>query len=83
MESWPVIVPAFINGLSNDILADLRGNFDRSKRVVAVFGEPVDTTPFRTYGNRLASHKRIADTLLRVVYQLGEEERDFRARDAE
>ena len=79
METWPIIVPAFINGLSNDIVADIRGNFTGEKKVVAVFGAPMDLTPFRGYGNRLSSHKRIADALLKRIYELGEEERAFRA----
>jgi 1-acyl-sn-glycerol-3-phosphate acyltransferase len=78
MDSWPVMVPAFIHGLSNDIIADIRGNFDRTKRVVAVFGEPIDLQRFRAYGNRITSHKRIADEVLRVIYQLAEEERAYR-----
>jgi 1-acyl-sn-glycerol-3-phosphate acyltransferase len=78
MESWPIIVPAFIQGLSNDIIADVRGNFFGTKRVVAVFGEPIDLTPFRGYGNRLSSHKRIADALLKRIYELGAEERAYR-----
>jgi len=80
METWPIVVPAFINGLSNDIIADIRGNFDGSKRVVAVFGEPIDLSPFKKLGNRLSSHKRIADALLKRIYELGEEERAYRAR---
>jgi len=80
MERWPIVVPAFINGLSNDIVADLRGNFAGTKKVVAVFGEPIDLTPFKKLGNRLSSHKRIADALLKRIYELGEEERQFRAR---
>lgn len=80
METWPIIVPAFINGLSNDIVADVAGNFRRTKQVIAVFGEPIDLTPFRSMSNRLASHKRIADALLKRIYELGEEERAERAR---
>ncbi len=79
MESWPVIVPAFINGLSNDIVADIAGNLRGTKRVIAVFGEPIATAPFRALGNRLSSHKRIADALLQRVYELGDEERRIRA----
>jgi 1-acyl-sn-glycerol-3-phosphate acyltransferase len=80
MDTWPIVVPAFINGLSNDIVADIRGNFSGTKKVVAVFGEPIDLAPFRGYGNRLASHKRIADAVLKIIYQLGEEERAWRTR---
>ena len=79
METWPVIVPAFINGLSGNLFAQARDNVTRAGRVVAVFGEPVDTTPWRKMGNRLASHKRIADRLLEIIYGLGEEERAIRA----
>jgi 1-acyl-sn-glycerol-3-phosphate acyltransferase len=78
METWPLVVPAFINGLSNNFFADARANYRRSKRIVAVFGEPVDLTPFRAMSNRLASHKRIADRLLEMVYKLSEEERQIR-----
>src|SRR3954468_3155713 len=80
MDAWPIVVPAFINGLSNDIIADVRGNFAGTKRVVAVFGEPIDLTPFKKLGNRLSSHKRIADALLKRIYELGDEERAYRAR---
>jgi 1-acyl-sn-glycerol-3-phosphate acyltransferase len=80
MDAWPIIVPAFIHGLSNDFLGDLLGNFDGSRRVIAVFGEPIDSAQaYRGLGNRLASHKRIADDLLRRIYALGEEERQARS----
>jgi 1-acyl-sn-glycerol-3-phosphate acyltransferase len=80
MESWPIIVPAFINGLTNDFLGDIRGNFDGSRKVVAVFGEPIDTTPYKALGNRVTSHKRIADDLLKKIYALSDEEREVRAK---
>ena len=79
MDAWPIVVPAFIHGLSNDIVADVKGNFAGTKRVIAVFGEPMDLTPFKKFGNRLASHKRIADALLKRIYELSEEERKVRA----
>jgi 1-acyl-sn-glycerol-3-phosphate acyltransferase len=78
MDAWPIVVPAFINGLSNDIVADISGNFAGTKRVVAVFGEPMDLSPYRGWTSRAASHKRIADALLKRIYELGEEERAFR-----
>ena len=79
MDAWPIVVPAFINGLSNDIVADINGNFAGTKRVVAVFGEPMDLSQFKTMGNRLSSHKRIADALLARIYELGQEEQQYRA----
>ncbi len=79
MDCWPIVVPAFIHGLSNDIVADIIGNFRGTKRVVAVFGEPIDLSPFKKLGNRLSSHKRIADALIKRIYELGEEEKAYRA----
>jgi 1-acyl-sn-glycerol-3-phosphate acyltransferase len=79
MESWPIVVPAFIHGLTNDIVDDIVGNFTGARKVVAVFGEPIDTTPYRQMKNRLASHKRIADDVLRKVYELAAEEKVARA----
>ncbi len=79
MESWPVIVPAFINGMSSDILADIKANYTGERFAVAVFGAPVDLAPFKVMSNRLASHKRIADRLLETIYGLSVEERQHRA----
>lgn len=79
MDSWPVVVPAFINGLTNNIAADIWGNFTGARTVVAVFGAPIDLAPFKRYGDRLTSHKRIADALLREIDKLGQEERQHRA----
>ena len=38
----------------------------------------MDLSAFKSLGNRLSSHKRIADALLKRIYELGEEERSFR-----
>ena len=80
MESWPIIVPAFINGLTNDFVGDVVGNFKGTRKVVAVFGEPIDTAPYKKMGNRLASHKRIADDILKKIYALAPEEQAERAK---
>lgn len=80
MDTWPIVVPAFINGLSNNIAADIWGSVRHKNRVVAVFGQPMDLSAFRHLGDRLTSHKRIADALLKRIYELGEEERAFRQR---
>lgn len=79
MECWPIIVPAFINGMSQNILSDVRANFTGERFAVAVFGEPIDLTAFKSHTNRLATHKRIADHLLQAIYRLGDEERQVRA----
>ena len=91
MDAWPVVVPAFINGLSNDIVGEIAANWRRAsvvervlgrpearRPITAVFGAPVDLAPFHGMSNRLASHKRVADRLLEIVYALGDEERRLR-----
>jgi 1-acyl-sn-glycerol-3-phosphate acyltransferase len=79
MEAWPIVVPAFINGMSSNFIADIRSNFTGERKCIAVFGAPVDLTPFRGMSNRLASHKRLADRLLEVIFELAREERATRA----
>lgn len=79
MDSWPIVVPAFINGMSQDFLGDIKNNFVGKRVAIAVFGEPLDLSRFRSMSSRLASHKRIADFLLERIYALGEEERRQRA----
>ncbi len=78
MESWPIVVPAFIQGLSNNFLGDIRANFTGDRRAIAIFGTPIDLTEFRAMSNRLATHKRIADRLLETIYALSHEERAVR-----
>jgi 1-acyl-sn-glycerol-3-phosphate acyltransferase len=79
METWPIIVPAFIQGMSSDILADIKSNYTGDRKAIAVFGEPIDLTPFKKMSNRLASHKRIADALVERIFDLSKEERALRA----
>jgi len=79
MESWPVVVPAFIQGMTSDIVADIKANWTGERFAVAVFGDPIDLAPFKGMGNRLASHKKIADKLLETIYALSVEERAHRA----
>ncbi len=78
METWPIVVPAFINGLSSNILSDIKANYTGERRAVAIFGAPVDLSEFRNKGNRLATHKRIADRLLQIIFDLSREERQVR-----
>ena len=79
MDSWPIVVPAFINGMTQNILSDIRANFTGERFAVAVFGEPIDLGRFRHMSSRLTAHKRVADHLLEAVYRLGEEEKIVRA----
>ena len=78
LKARPVVVPAFIHGLSNDAGAELRANLKRERPVIAVFGAPVDLSDFPAE-TRLTHHKRCADRLNERIAALGAEERTLRA----
>jgi 1-acyl-sn-glycerol-3-phosphate acyltransferase len=77
LKARPVVVPAFILGLSNNPWAELKANIRRERPVIAVFGEPIELpqTPEET---RLSHHKKCADVFNQRIAQLGAEERSLR-----
>jgi 1-acyl-sn-glycerol-3-phosphate acyltransferase len=77
LKARPVVVPAFILGLSNSPWAELKANLRRERPVIAVFGAPVKLpeTPAET---RLSHSKRCADLLNARIAELGAEERSLR-----
>jgi len=77
LKARPVVVPAFILGLTNSPWAELKANLRRERPVIAVFGEPVllPQTPGET---RLSHHKKFADLLNQQIAALGAEERALR-----
>jgi 1-acyl-sn-glycerol-3-phosphate acyltransferase len=77
LKARPVVVPAFILGLSNSPWAELKANWRRGRPVIAVFGEPIDLpeTPEET---RLSHHKKCADLFNQRIAALGVEERALR-----
>jgi 1-acyl-sn-glycerol-3-phosphate acyltransferase len=79
LKARPVVVPAFINGLTNSVLAEVRASFrgGARARITAVFGAPVEL-PAAVGETRLTHHKRFADVLLEHIRALGEEERALR-----
>lgn len=80
LEARPMVVPIFINGLCNNFLAQVQGNFDgRGEPVIIVFGEPLDLTAFYARGTRLRVQKEVADHVLEAIARLGEQEREYRA----
>ena len=77
LEARPVVVPAFVTGLSNGFWSELNANLRRERPIVVVFGAPVDLSSFPAE-TRLSHHKRCADALLERIRLLGEEERALR-----
>ena len=73
-----VIIPAFVNGLSNSIGTELWNNLRRREPVLVVFGAPPDLTHW-PQETRLTHHKKCSDELLAGIGKLGEEEKALRA----
>jgi len=79
----PMIVPAFINGLGNNILEDIRINFTREARrgkaIITVFGPPIDYEDLKAEKPRPTLYKKAADRFMIAVKKLAEVERALRA----
>jgi hypothetical protein len=77
LKARPVVVPAFILGLSNSLWAEVKANWRGERPVIAVFGEPL-ALPEGSGETRLSHHKRFADRINERIAWLGAEERALR-----
>jgi 1-acyl-sn-glycerol-3-phosphate acyltransferase len=74
------VIPVFINGLINDLPRQILSNFDGTgRRIVVVFGEPIDFSDLYAKPSSQRVHQAIANRTLEVIGKLGEEERAHRA----
>ncbi len=74
------VVPVFINGLVNDLVQQVSGNFNgRGKKVVIVFGAPIDFGPLLDQPPSARTYKALAERTLEEIGRLGAEERAHRA----
>ena len=78
LKARPVVVPAFISGLTNSLWGELKADLSREGKVIAVFGEPVDLSAFPAE-TRLTHHKKCADLFNERIAALGQEEKALRA----
>ncbi len=67
----PQVIPIFIAGLGNDLPKQIFGNWTGGEKVRIWFGEQVDLTEFYEKGDRLRTHKEIADHLMVKIAELG------------
>lgn len=78
----PVVIPLFLNGVSNDVVADFRLNFDpnfrRDHPLIAVYGKPIDYTDLLAEKPRPTLYKKAADRFMSEVARLGARERVLR-----
>lgn len=79
----PMVIPAFILGLGNNIAQDIQWNFGKGARkehaVITVFGEPVDYSDLAAEKPRPTLYKKCADRFMTAIGALGEREKVLRA----
>lgn len=77
MKAKPQVIPVFIAGLGNDLPKQILGNWRGGEKVRVWLGEPVDLSQFYEKGDRLRTHKEIADFLMTKIGELGEKDKEF------
>jgi 1-acyl-sn-glycerol-3-phosphate acyltransferase len=78
------VVPVFVNGLGNDIIKQVRGNFDGTGQTVnIVFGEPIDFAGLLDEESSPSLDKRISERCMAAISELALEEKALRACDPE
>ncbi|MBA3460150.1 MAG: 1-acyl-sn-glycerol-3-phosphate acyltransferase [Deltaproteobacteria bacterium] len=79
----PMVIPAFINGLGNNIVADIRVTFTdkarREKAIISVFGPPIDYADLQAEKPRPTLYKKCADRFMAEVKKLAVREKEVRA----
>ncbi len=80
-EARVPVIPVFINGLlPKDLPRQVASNFDGTgRKIVVVFGEPIDFSELYAEPGTPKLHQAIADRTLEVIGRLGQEERVHRA----
>ena len=74
------VIPVFINGLSNDIIGQIKSNYLKNgKPVTVVFGKPIDFGTMLDGPPSPRLHRQISEVTLEKIRALGEEDRANRA----
>ncbi len=71
----PQVVPVFIAGLGNDLSRQIIGNWTGGPKIRIWFGSPIDLEQYFDKGDRIRTHKEIADFVMAKVSELGEMDR--------
>jgi 1-acyl-sn-glycerol-3-phosphate acyltransferase len=77
LKARPVVLPAFILGMTNSVWTELKANLRAERPVTALFGAPIEL-PEAPSETRLSHHKRCADLFRDRIAALGEEVRTLR-----
>ncbi len=73
----PQVIPVFIAGLGNDLPKQIMGNWTGGPKVRIWFGEPIDLSAFYEKGDRIRTHKEIADFLMSKIGELGARDKEL------
>ena len=76
-SAHPQVIPVFIIGLGNDLPRQILGNWTGGPKIRIWFGEPLDLTTFYEKGDRVRTHKEIADHLMTEIGRLGDRDREM------
>ncbi len=83
LNAHPIILPVFIQGLTNNFAGDVRDNYRpgirRERPIVVVMGRPVDYAHLTTSKPRPALYKKCADLVREKILELAPRERALRA----
>ena len=71
----PQVIPVFIAGLGNDLPRQILGNWWGGPKIRIWFGEQIDLNAFYAKGDRIRTHKEIADFLMRKIGELGDKDK--------
>jgi len=75
-QARPQVIPVFITGLGNDLPKQIMGNWRGGEKVRIWFGEPIDLSKYYERGDRIRTHKEIADHLMSQISELAESDRE-------
>jgi 1-acyl-sn-glycerol-3-phosphate acyltransferase len=79
----PMVIPAFILGLGNNIAMDIAQNYGKNARrdnaVIIKFGPPIDYSDLAAEKPRPTLYKKCADRFMSTIKTLGEEQKALRA----
>jgi 1-acyl-sn-glycerol-3-phosphate acyltransferase len=75
------VIPVFVNGLGNDIVRQVAGNWNKKgEKVHVVFGAPVDFGSLLDAPASPRAYRALSEKALEAIGALGAEEREYRAR---
>jgi 1-acyl-sn-glycerol-3-phosphate acyltransferase len=81
LKARPCVIPAFVTGLTNSMGSELIANLRRDRKVVAIFGDPIELPAYEGE-TRVSQHKKLADVFNERILALAEQEKAIRASPA-